>query len=231
MNYKIITDKKALESFIEFLPELKENEVYYICLFARSKYCKEIAHISSDKQQLKRVICSRKDYILDKIRQIECKVGSFKTKKGESIPQEALALYITINPRCQTKAAYTLQKKLLDLSYSKAVGFNVNAEAMSAIQKSKAYTKFVVFDLDVDKEVNPVWNVHEWIQDRVGYNASKVLITRGGYHVLIDPSKVDEDKRETWYNSVSKNQYIDQKGDMMIPVPGTYQGGFTPKFY
>ena len=236
MNYKIITDEKELRNFVDFLPELKENECYYICLFSRAKYCKEGGLISSDKQQLKRVVASRKDYILDKIRQMECKVGSYKTKKGLPVPQESLALYITINPRCQVKASHLLQKKLLDISYNRSSGFNINAEAMSALQKSKSRSNFIVFDLDVDKEVLPAWELHDWIWERVGlYNDGrfifKILVTRGGYHVLIDPTKVVEYKRKTWYNDVSKNQYIDQKGDMMIPVPGTHQGGFTPKFY
>jgi hypothetical protein len=232
MNYKIITDEKELRNFIDFLPELKENECYYICLFSRAKYCKEGGLISSDKQQLKRVVASKKDHIIDKIRQMECKVGSYKTKKGLPVPQESLALYITINPRCQVKASHLLQKKLLDTSYNRSSGFNINAEAMSALQKSKSRSNFIVFDLDVDKEVLPVWHLHEWIWDIVGYTkALRILITRGGYHVLVDPTKVIEHKRKTWYNDISKNQYIDQKGDMMIPVPGTHQGGFTPKFY
>lgn len=230
-NYKIVTDREVLLEFIDFLPELKENECYYICLFSRAKYCKEGGLISSDKQQLKRVVASKKEYIIDKIKQMECPVGSYKTKRGDDVPQESLALYITVNPRCQIKAMYTLQKKLLDIAYTRSSGFNINAEAMSALQKSKSRSCFVVFDFDVDKEECADGYLYEWVRDRVGSGAFEILITRGGYHVIIDPNKVDEDKRKTWYNEISKNPLIDQKGDMMIPVPGTYQGGHTPKFY
>lgn len=229
-NYKIIADEKALQSFVDFLPDPGPTECYYICLFSRAKYCKEGGLISSDKQQLKRVTAQKKSDIIGKIRQMECKVGSYTTKKGMPVPQESLVLYITINPRCHLKATYLLQKKLLDLTYQRNSIYNIHAESLSAIQKSKGTTNFVVFDLDVpSKEDYPSHFIHEWARDRAGYQAVKLVETRGGYHVLVDPSKVDEDKMKSWYNSIAKNQYIDQKGDMMIPVPGTYQGGFIPK--
>jgi len=34
-NYKIIQDEQAFLQFIEWLPELEDNELFYGCLFAR----------------------------------------------------------------------------------------------------------------------------------------------------------------------------------------------------
>ena len=37
MNYKIIENEPQLVEFIEWLPELQENEYYFVSLFARKK--------------------------------------------------------------------------------------------------------------------------------------------------------------------------------------------------
>ena len=41
-KYKIITDKEKLLDFINWLPELRNGECYYVSLLARKKYCKDI---------------------------------------------------------------------------------------------------------------------------------------------------------------------------------------------
>ena len=50
-NYTIITDLEALKQFVDWLPNLEFNEVFYCALFARSKYVNtgEIKHIKTDK--------------------------------------------------------------------------------------------------------------------------------------------------------------------------------------
>ena len=73
--YEIIKDKTQLLEFIDWLPELENNETYYICLFARNKYTRnedgtnKYPFLKSDKCQLKR-ITSNKENLYNKILQL-----------------------------------------------------------------------------------------------------------------------------------------------------------------
>jgi hypothetical protein len=185
---------------------------------------------------------------LDKIRQLECPVGSYKLKDVVA-PQESLALYITVNPRSQTLAARGSLKKLADLISNPYQGWNVHQEVMSQIQKAKSRTCWVDFDIDDkavfdDKLPKLLQHIRDWIDDiNSGFvisdifkDACKVLETKGGYHILIDPAKIKSGNSKLWVKIWYKtiiNLYegkIDQVGDNMIPVVGCSQGDFVPRF-
>lgn len=232
-NYKVIIDEERLMRFIEWLPELQENECYYLCLFARSKYAKnedgsnKFPHIKTDKAQLKRFVASDKQWLIHKIKQLEVKVGAYKTKDGMDIPQESLALYISPNPRSQVGGMFTLMKKLIDIQQCKGMNYNIHTEALSAIQKS--CSRKVYFDMDLDCE-----NAEDLIREKldpskINKDCVHILKTRGGAHLLIELDKVAIEFRKSWYQYMTSNFEIDIRGDNMIPVPGTYQGGFTPE--
>lgn len=229
MNYQVITQPELLTEFIDIvLPNLEPHEKFYVCLFARAKYCKDITHISSDKAQLKRFVAT-KETLYNKISQLEVPLGTY-LQKGIAIPQEALALYISINPRNMKKASVNLLVKLAQSIANNDPEPNCHQEAMSQIQKSKSRTIYVDFDID-SKHYTPE-EIACSIEANIGKTAKyEVLITRGGYHILIEPSTVEEQFKKTWHQNISKFEDIDQVGDQMIPVPGTYQGGFTPHFY
>lgn len=222
MNYKIIKDEQRLKDFIEWLPELNKNEMFYVCLFARNKYCKELVHISSDKAQLKR-FTSNKAFLFDKIKQLECEVGSYKQKEN-SIPQEGLALYINPNPRNMEKAAKNTLIKFADLITREYNGYNPHQEVMSEIQK--ASSRKVYFDIDFDN-VN-IDEVKDEIKSCLNIDCIDVLQTRGGFHLLVKLENLDKTYEKTWYNNILKIKGCDMKSDNMIPVPGCTQGEFVP---
>jgi len=219
--YKIINDLEALKEFVNWLPELKDNEQFYVCLFARKKYSATLKK-AGDKTQLKR-FTSTKERLIEKIKQLEIPVGGY-TLKGDTVPQDALVLYIMPNPRCMRRATEEMAHKCIDLITSDASNFNLHAHAMSCIQKSKSRrSKFVVdFDIDTkDIDLTP-------LNDIIPECSRTILETRGGYHILVRPDYVGDAK--LWHNKIRELFVVDQVGDQMIPVPGCIQGNFVPKF-
>lgn len=228
MNYKIINDETILREFIAWLPDLEPHETYVINLFARNKYCKEICHINSDKAQMKR-FATNKEWMLRKIRQLETEVGTY-WQQSIPIPQEALALYITVNPRSQVKAAKNLLVKLADLITKPYNNYNVSAEALSELQK--ATSRKVYFDIDFDISLDGwIHDYHKRVTTEINADALQILKTRGGFHLLVELNKIAPEYQKTWYNKLTTLPGADVKGsDGMIPVPGCTQGNFTPHF-
>ncbi len=233
MNYEIIKDEKELLDFIEWLPELTVDETYYVCLFARSKYCKDIAHINTDKAQLKR-FTSNRSRLIDKIRQLECPMHSYKQKEN-LVPQEALAIYINPNPRCNLKAARNGLVRLAQLIAGENHGYNMHQEMISEVQKAKSRMVYMDFDFDVDKTELTANGIYTGLETAINPEAINLLESRGGYHVLVEISKVHYEFKNKWYNGVKAVQQLHSsdvlnKGDNMMPIPGCTQGNFIPKF-
>lgn len=232
-NYQIIIDDDRLRDFIDWLPELKETEKYYMCLFARSKYTRDeagkngIPHLKTDKSQLRRFLCT-KENMYRKIKQLEIEEGCW-FQKEIPIPQSALALYITPNPRDCYKATFNSLIKLSQCIRDQNKLANPHAEVMSEIQKTKSRTCFVDFDID-EEDTTKLTDIIMKVLNTINIDAITVLQTRGGAHILVDPHKVDKKYTNTFYQVMHKMTNADQVGDQMIPVPGCTQGGFVPYF-
>jgi len=226
MNYKIIIDGQKLLDFIEWLPELQPGEVFLCCLLARKKY--SYGEILDSSQVLLSRFTATKSSLFHKIQQLECPIGSYwLSKECKEVPQDALALYITPNPRSLEKASKEAALKLVDLLTKKYNGFNPHQEAMSAIQASKSRTVFVDFDFD-GVEIEEVKLSLDWVINR---DAVTFVKTRGGFHLLVEPDKVEKAFKNTWHKSLQSIPGVDYERratDRMLPVPGTSQGMFCP---
>lgn len=236
MNHNIIRDEAKLKEFINWLPELNNDEVFFVCLQARHKYMDSIK--CADKTQLKRFV-STKVRLLDKIRQLECPIGSYLTNDGKPITDEALALYITINPRNMRKATFASIRALTNILENPVRELNPHAVVLSEIHKAKSRSCYVHFDVDLptgtikDENANKgtmsAQEAFKKCSEIVGKEAVSVVVTRGGYHVMVAPNKVVSETKN-WYPIISKMLNSDQQGELMLPVPATNQGGFMPYF-
>ncbi|MDJ0363643.1 hypothetical protein QMK33_00645 [Hymenobacter sp. H14-R3] len=224
MNYEIIRDEGQLREFIAWLPDLEADETYLLCLLARKKYAPPGAALRDDKAQLKRVTAT-KESLLQKIRQMEGAIGSY-VFKGGPVPQEALALYITLNPRSLTIAARQLLIELAHRITQPYNGYNPQSLALTEIQKAAGRKPYFDFDLD---GVGPA-EVLAAVRGNINLDALTVLLTRGGLHVLVEVGRIQEAYRKNWYQTMQALPGCDVRGDNLIPVPGCTQGGFTPSF-
>ena len=223
MTYRVIANLGEVQRFVDWLPEEKADEVYYVCLMARSKYASVPMpgwNTKSDEKQLARFLTT-KDRLIEKLRKLEVADGGY-TRRGEPVPQEMLAAYITTNPRNTRKGALDLMHTLVD-SIAQGASLNPVEAALTAVHKARG-TRYVV-DFDFDGDASMPSDLRKYI------NASAVTIvsTRGGFHALVRPELVAPEFKNIWHRNLSSMPGVDGSGDKMLPIPGTFQGGAMPR--
>lgn len=229
-NYKIILDEERLKSFIDWLPELKPNETYFVALMARNKYGTGDFKITGGELQLRKFI-SKKQYLLSKIRQLEVPFGAF-TDNGRGIPQENLVLTITPNPRNIRSATNKSITELNTLLLSSVREFNPYSIVLSQLQVTPSKKIFTNLDYDHVKAEDLIDNIQN--EDIINLDAIHVLQTRGGVHLLVKLQDIDKKYSKTWYLKMTRLPGYDKKSgstDGLMPVPGCTQGGFSPYLF
>jgi len=224
-TYMVVMDQDELDKFIGWLPDTKKGETYYFSLLARNKYMRDlgIGTMKSDKHQCARWVAG-KDRMLLKLLQTESPIGSYAVK-GLEVPQEALAAYVTVNPRSHVKAAKLALKRLADVVADGEDNPNVYQESLTALHKAMSRKVFV--DIDFDGVV--LGHTLARLRGKINPGCLSVVTTRGGFHLLVELGKVDGQYVETWYRDVASLPGADIIGDNMLPIPGTYQGGYIPR--
>jgi hypothetical protein len=225
MNYQIIKDESLLREFITWLPELESGECFYVSLLARSKYLEDKALLKADKASLKRFTANDKRFLLDKIKQLEVEVGAYK--HGDApVPQDALALYITPNPRSLINATKNALIKFAHLITSPYNGYNPHSEVMSEIQKACSRKLYLDFDFDF-------LSVAEFLSQltgKINLDCLHIVQTIGGFHCLVELAKVEKQYEKSWYKSLTSIEGCDVRGDNLLNVPGCVQSTFVPHF-
>ena len=233
MNYEIIKDENELQKFIDFLPDLEKWESFYISLFSRKKY-DTTGLLTNDKSCLKRVTAT-KDRIIQKLRQMECKVGSYEYK-GQPIPQETLAVYITPNPRDLWKSGINTLKDIAQKISDDNRNYNPKSLALDNIQTTSS--RKIFFDVDVDMKgaagfrQADIQDFTEKLNNVINEDCYRLIETRGGVHCLVQKDKIEKRYYNTWYKdmvALKCSLYdITMNGDGLVPCCGCTQGNYTP---
>jgi hypothetical protein len=223
--HDVILDERELDRFIDhFLPDTEPHEKFYVALFARQKYTNQkIGNTNSDKSHLSRFLTTKKT-LKGKIQKMEVPLGVYKNKKGDVIPQEALAVYIHPNPRDLRLATIRGIAKLAECVEKDDFLDPVQRMITMAHKCPISKKPFVIFDIDTKgahtlEKVSAITN--DW---------HKTLVTHGGYHIIIKREwfSLIADHNKMWYTKLM--ELSDQHGDLMIPVPGCTQGNNYPYF-
>lgn len=248
MRYKLVGDPDELIKFVDTLPELQENELYFMALFVRKKYMPkrkleldECSEIPSSIQLWRSGL--KKEHIVKSVYQVQQRMSGF-SHGGLRIPPEAFVLYIHPNPRdnrlASGRMALEINKRILHGHPMP----HIQSEAKTFLQKSKSRSYFAHFDYDNVDESYVCFidgDIDDKKIDEMVTNGASIILnninaltqaykTRAGIHILMHVNGSNElvergilDKM--WYKSLKELPECDEHGDFMIPIPGTFQGG------
>ena len=225
-TYGIVGDEEELRKFLAWLPDVKKGETIYVAVLARSKYSAEagLPTFNSDRHQCSRFFTGKEDMI-DRLYTREAPIGRYKCK-GITVPQEAIAVYCSINHRSLTGGRAQLIARYADAMVGSDPRPN-HEIATTHVHKHLAVRQFVDFDIDGRgiEEIVPL------LVPMVDPRFVTIVQTRGGVHVLVESKKMPEPYKRTWYNDIKGIGGVDQTGDVLLPGPGCYQGNFIPRLY
>jgi hypothetical protein len=225
VNYKIILDEAELDSFIQSLPKLLPHEVWYFCLFGRHKYDSSFPN-TRDSGQLIRSVARNREELKEKIKRMEVPVGSL-SRDGAVATQQCLAAYIAVNPRSLIKANKGMLMETAKRFTEGQLDFNPISLSTTEIHRAVDRKFYVDFDYDGSDLEYVKDGIKLMLPDPSHY---RILKTRGGFHLLVDLSKVKEFVHD-WYQILSGLPGCDVKGsNTLTPIPGCTQGGFVPYF-
>lgn len=216
---KVITDLSILEEFVSNIPPLNRNEAYYMALCARSKYD---VNLPVNKLFLKKAIVTDLSLFIQKIRSME--VRTPYTYDGKEISQDSLVMYMSVNPRNTRLAAKKTIQRLTDLLYDD--GFvNPQSVAIDCIQDSNGKTLYRSFDFDKVSLDETIIEIDKFLS-RKKY---RILKSKNGFHIQVIIDRLEPHETKTYFNNMKKVKGCDvSTEDMLMAIPGTTQGGFTP---
>jgi hypothetical protein len=225
LTYNLILNESEMVRFFDLLPELKENEAYMLLLQIRKKYCKDVKH----DQILHRKLVYKKERLLREVKKMELPFGSYEID-GKPVPQEAMVLYIKINPR-NTHIFDAALDFLTRFKNNEFKSVNPSNVLLSYLQDRQSKRHFALYDFDIKNTDNTINDLLNSLADILGETKYHLIETYGGYHLMVELKTLDKKKTKGMFEKLNNHPYKDKDSvsDIHSPVIGGYQGGFEPK--
>lgn len=243
---KLIHDRKEYLKFLEYLPELENDEVYFLSLSARNKYLTDDERVEYDlgrTEMFSRQIAFDKAGIAIALNKMEADLNVRTTRNGSPIPEHCLVVYVNVHPSSTLKA-YRRFSEQMNRHYEEAFLGTLNgSEAtdmwipfrrittnlMNHIQKASSRKVLVDIDIDGDDDKQSAILVKEVDDYLSKHECGRMIIkTQGGFHVLVPTKYLGKH-----VPLFQKLQELDKQtegevkfnGNAMVPLPGTLQAG------
>lgn len=201
----LIKDINEFNKFITILPELKNDEVYFISLSARNKYLtaeERVEYSLGQTEMFGREIAQSKEKLSTyTMKKLESNLYCKTTRNEKTIPEKSLVVYCNINPSSMIKAYYQFQNEMnrqmreitLALLNQKDPNYSFiniqTRELLNCIQKSTGTKHYIDIDCDTKEEKVLTYFIEQFTKDDILYY---VIETKGGYHFLINKNTFSE---------------------------------------
>jgi hypothetical protein len=246
----MIYDIEEIKKFQKlFLDNQGINESAIIYISARKKYDNSIKNIGL----MNRTILTKddedlSDHLLNNINK------EFYDDDGKIINKNALAIYMSINPRDTRTGAADLAKYIIDALLKNNTDLHlIPSKFRTIVQKSISKKLYTVLDVDTKNIYPDVIN----ILNKYDIKPYCIIETRGGYHITLNHKDLGNLRYNTicecskkvrckhimtfgeylhkimvtWKNDDDPNKAaVECAKDPYSPIPGTLQGGFPVKF-
>lgn len=248
----LVVDRDEFTKFIDILPELEKDEVYFCSLSARNKYLskeeREYYSLGQTEMFVREIAKSKEQLSTYTIRRLEATLSHKTTRNGLAIPEKSLVCYMNINPSSMIRAYFQFQSEMnrqvqevtAALMHKKEPNYtfvlNEHRELLNCIQKSTLRKYFIDIDCDTKKEEICLYLTSTFKEYNIEFH---IIETHGGYHFLLRRDTFPEkfnlhmivEKAANWYDALkeSKPEIIINK-NAMVPIPGILQAGFLVKF-
>lgn len=247
--YKLIYDANLVAKHAEMFLNDNNNNVYFVALFSRRKY----GDISTATQVLQQnVITEPNNQLLNTIKRYEVQVECYTDKiTRKPIPNDALVIYLNINPRSMLKASTNFSNHITHLFAETITNNNSNNNSQFKHLLSK-FRSFIhasqisqppYIELDIDTK-DRAWlqKMKERVLQPITQYIVCIIETRGGYHIVLNNRTITKQIKSQLYMNIHRDKsfeftengvvkkYIELHSDPSPPVPGTIQGGFPVKY-